>query len=370
MTSQIILGSLRVDGLARLAEAAITRGPVLFVPTAANGLPDRVDIAAQYHDQLVALGWSLRTADLEALDATAAARAIDGAAAVFFSGGDPYRLLAAVRRAAIGPSVRALLARGGAYIGVSAGAMIAGPTLSVVTGVSPFDAQAGADLTGLGLTDIVVLPHDDRNGRRALHSTAQRRFGARHRLLAITDDELVVGGTPWRIIDQRRAWSLRPARAVDAEAVSEVFALAGRAAWRFFGEHHLSRLTPDPDRWRDRISQHPGDDAIVVEGAGGVIGFVLVRPSPDADLGPGHGEISALYTHPRSSGRGVGRRLLTVALDRLRAGRHHTAVLWTETRNTRALAIYARQGWSLDGAVRTRTFLDTPITEVRHRLPL
>jgi GNAT superfamily N-acetyltransferase len=73
---------------------------------------------------------------------------------------------------------------------------------------------------------------------------------------------------------------------------------------------------------------------------------------------------------PRAWGLGIGRRLLERATFALLAMGFREAVLWTEQRNTRALAVYERNGWSRDGAVRERDYLGVPVRNVRHRLDL
>jgi dipeptidase E len=81
---------------------------------------------------------------------------------VAVSGGDPFHLLAVARRTRFGDAVRAALEAGTVYIGYSAGAMLAAPTLEPLAMTSPFTPQPELDLTGLGLVDFLILPpHDD-----------------------------------------------------------------------------------------------------------------------------------------------------------------------------------------------------------------
>ena len=66
----------------------------------------------------------------------------------------------------------------------------------------------------------------------------------------------------------------------------------------------------------------------------------------------------------------VGRALLARAVETLREGGCHEAVLWTERRNHRPRAFYEAAGWRHDGATREREFLGQPIVEVRYRLAI
>lgn len=55
---------------------------------------------------------------------------------------------------------------------------------------SPFTPPPGLDLTGLGLVDVRVLPHDDRPGRHDRHLAAQAAFGQHVRLIALRDGDV------------------------------------------------------------------------------------------------------------------------------------------------------------------------------------
>lgn len=65
----------------------------------------------------------------------------------------------------------------------------------------------------------------------------------------------------------------------------------------------------------------------------------------DAVPGPLVGEVSLLYTHPRTWERSTGRHLVNRATWSLLAAAYQEVVLWTEYRNERALAVYQANGW-------------------------
>lgn len=339
---------------------------VLFVPTAANGLPDRHGIVHAYRSQIESGGVEVVTWDIEEHGPSEIIPNVD---AVFVSGGDPYRLLAACRATGFDQVVTDLVHAGVAYIGASAGAMVASLSLGPIARVSPFERPENFDDAALGLTDLLVLPHDNRNGRRDAHAAAQFEHGAGHRMLAITDDETVsIHVTGWQLSDHVNHRLIRPAVAADAAAIARCYVAAGRAAWDFVDPQHLETLEPPVGPWTERLLALPDrDDLLVVEDDQGLAGFVWVRFASDADLDVDVGEIGAFYTHPRLWGRGAGRRLFTLALDRLRAMGIGTAVLYTEERKHRPRQLYERLGWRTDGNARTRNFAGVPIREVRYR---
>jgi RimJ/RimL family protein N-acetyltransferase/peptidase E len=167
LVARLLLASRGIPGLAALLGA---RGPrTLLIPTAS---PDPA-IADEVERELTAAG----------LDVTRRADpAPEGFDVVAVSGGNPYTLLAAMRGFTLPPGV--------VYVGYSAGAIVAGPTLAPLRLTSPFTPPDDLDLTGLGLCDVVVLPHDNRPGRAERNAAAVAAFGALVQPLA--DGELVL----------------------------------------------------------------------------------------------------------------------------------------------------------------------------------
>jgi dipeptidase E len=84
----------------------------------------------------------------------------------------------------------AALQAGAVYIGYSAGAMVAGPTLEPLTMTPPFTPEPELELTGLGLIDVLILPHDDHAGRHDRHLAAHAAFGDHVRLITLRDGDV------------------------------------------------------------------------------------------------------------------------------------------------------------------------------------
>lgn len=349
---------------------------MVLVTTAAEDLTDRDAIVGPLRDALVGAGAAVVELDLAKVGATAVEHEVQRADAVLVGGGDPYHLLDAAQRSRFGPAVAALLDRGGVYCGISAGAMAVGPSLEPLRMFSPFpEPPAGTDLAGLGLVDVLVLPHDDRTGRRELHGAALRAHGREHDMIALRDDEHLVIDRGARRLYARDDLHLRAGRGDDASAVTQLFVDAGRIGWAsFLSPDQLEGIVPDTATWTKRLtaagtSDEHGEVVVAVDDAG-VAGFIWVRQASELDLTEPAGEVATFYTDPRVWGAGVGRRLMDFGLDRLRSMGYHECVLWTHERNERPLRIYAETGWTLDGQHRTRDFHGLPITELRHRYQL
>ncbi len=186
---RLVLASRGVPGLAGLLPAHARRA--VLVPTAAAELGEP-EIAGEVERELGAAGLAVERLDLDGAGPETTRAALREADVVAVSGGDPFRLLAAARAAGFGAAVRAALDRGAVYAGWSAGAMVAGPTLEPLRLTSPFAAPDGLELTGLALTDVLVLPHHGAPGRAERHAAALEAFGRRVRLEPLRDGDVVV----------------------------------------------------------------------------------------------------------------------------------------------------------------------------------
>lgn len=365
----LYLTALDLDGLGSWLDAQAVHGPVAVIGSASAGLDDHDAIVGYAQTAVMAAGFQSRLVDLQ----SDGVRGLDGCAAVLMSGGDPFALLAALRGSGADAWLRAAHRRGVPVAGQSAGAMVCGPSLAPARLTSPFAAPAGLELRGLGLTDRLALPHHGRPGRAAAHRRAAAAYAATVPLTPLWDDEAL-------LLDDDGGWTLarsvamgwmrtRIARATDAAAVAAVFTAATSEAWAaFLGAERLAGQIQEPAVWAQRIAEG-GAGFLVTEDDQGVAAFSLVRAVAE-DGTESVGEVDLLYTHPRASGSGLGRRLLERSTFDLWCAGFQEAVLWTEQRNERALRIYQRNGWLLDGDVDEREYLGARIRNLRLRIDL
>jgi dipeptidase E len=124
-------------------------GKVLFIPFA---LYDRDGYASTARERFQKMGYGL-----ESIQSTSnVQQAVNTAEAIFIGGGNTFRLLKALYDADVLQTIRQRVAAGRPYIGSSAGANVAGPTIKT-TNDMPIVQPPSFD--ALGLVPFQISPH-------------------------------------------------------------------------------------------------------------------------------------------------------------------------------------------------------------------
>ena len=185
MGGELLLCSAGVGAFATwAAEVLPNEGQVAFVDIAARPLGSPTYLA---NCRTAITGGALRLLELDLADVAPRKleAVLDSADAVFVAGGYPVYLLEWSQRSGFLVEVRDRFTAGSlAYVGVSAGAALAGPDMSPLAGSD--DPGQVTDTTALGIVDFVVLPHADRRSADDLNDR-QRVFGARFDLRPLRD---------------------------------------------------------------------------------------------------------------------------------------------------------------------------------------
>jgi ribosomal protein S18 acetylase RimI-like enzyme len=122
--------------------------------------------------------------------------------------------------------------------------------------------------------------------------------------------------------------TIRPARSIDADAITDVFLSA------LSGMTYLPQMyTDDETRTFIKDVLLPNNEVWVAEEGDDAVGFV----------GFGDGFIRHLWVQRASQGQGIGTALLKVAMDRCPDGLQ----LWVFQKNTGARHLYERHGFEL-----------------------
>jgi len=167
---------------------------------------------------------------------------------------------------------------------------------------------------------------------------------------------------------------VRRALGADAQAIATVHVRSWQEAYQgLVPQPYLDALSVS-DRltlWERALADTdwPRRGTFVLEDAGRVVGFVLVRPSEDDDVGEQPvGEVAALYLRASVWRRGGGRALLAAALDEFGRGGLTSATLWVLGTNDRARRFYERCGWEADGAWKIHDWVTFTARDVRYRI--
>lgn len=165
---------------------------------------------------------------------------------------------------------------------------------------------------------------------------------------------------------------VRDATPADVRAIAEIRVASWRATYAgLVPQEVLERLdVAGNEAWLTRRLADPeGSQTLVAENERGVVGYALLGASRDPDA-VGLGEVEAIYLAPSALGRGFGRALMGVVLERLVEAGHRAAILWVLTGNAAARRFYERAGFAPDGTARMLNFDGTPVEEIRYRRPI
>ena len=138
--------------------------------------------------------------------------------------------------------------------------------------------------------------------------------------------------------------------------------------WVAPDEHRAAR----EQSWTGPIGSPADRHALLVaERRQGVVGFVAVGPTRDADRDRGTtGELMAIMVDGDQRGSGVGYALMAAGERALRAHGLAIATLWVVPENTRAVRFYDHCGWVLDGTQKRMSIGGQELTAVRYQKTL
>jgi len=108
----------------------------------------------------------------------------------------------------------------------------------------------------------------------------------------------------------------------------------------------------------------------VAQRAGCIVGFAVTGAPQDAGYSEDTVEVHAIYQLREVAKTGVACRMMTRALDDVRAGGFRLAILWVLATNVRARRFYERGGWQSDGGSRTNILGRLGHRELRYHVDL
>ena len=179
---------------------------MVFTPTAGNPDKDAWWIDKD-RDVLTCMGFRYTELDIANTPTEQLAESLDNIDLVYIAGGYTYYLLEQIRSTGFDTVLAKFMERGGLYVGASAGALIAGPDIEPCSSLD--DPKYGPSLKsskGLGLIDIVPMPHYDMSERSSAIEAIIAKYKDAYKVVPITDDEAIVyDGTDWHKVPSKRS---------------------------------------------------------------------------------------------------------------------------------------------------------------------
>jgi len=151
---------------------------------------------------------------------------------------------------------------------------------------------------------------------------------------------------------QKLLYAIRPAVPDDAEAVARIYIDSWNAGFgELMSQPNRTVTTELVERWRHDLAQPTPHRWWVAQHEGSIVGFAGIGPSRDP-VDSQLGELHAIAIDPPYWRKGIGRALISLALQHLVSDGYREAVLWTVEGYERGIAFYEAMGWSRDGGVR------------------
>ncbi len=136
---------------------------------------------------------------------------------------------------------------------------------------------------------------------------------------------------------------VRPARVADATQLADAYAVAWREAYSgIIPALTLERMIirRSSPWWREALSRRP---VLVLDVGGTVAGYASFAPGNSRGH-PNAAEVQELYLRPEYQGIGLGGRLFTAVVKRIKARGYSRVLVRALADNDRANGFYARRG--------------------------
>lgn len=179
---------------------------LLFIPTAGN-LDDDVWWIDKDREVLKEMGFQITELDIDRASKAEMQQLLDNTDIVYVAGDNTFYLLKQLRETGFAKMLDVFVRNGGLYAGASAGALIAGPDIGVISSIDEPEKVEGLTSTkGLGWVDVVPIPHYDMKARTKSIDEIKAKYSKDNEMVLLTDDQaLVVEDDGWEIVDSPRS---------------------------------------------------------------------------------------------------------------------------------------------------------------------
>lgn len=190
---KLLLTSVSISPLKELTPIPYSELRLVYIPTAANPSKDKWFIDAD-RKRFTEMGIRFQELDINGKTPEELLSALRPTHAVFVAGGNTFYLLEKAKESGFDKVIRKVVDDGVIYIGGSAGAVIAGPTIAPVSRLDdPLVAPHLTSYEGFNLVDFVILPHYGKEKDKATYQQITEEFSKKNlKLLPLRDDQAVI----------------------------------------------------------------------------------------------------------------------------------------------------------------------------------
>ena len=146
--------------------------------------------------------------------------------------------------------------------------------------------------------------------------------------------------------------TIRPATTADTEVIVRIYIDSWNASYGELMSQAERTVTQELiERWRRDLGRPPPYRWWVAERWASTVGFIGIGPSRDP-VDPRLGEVDTIAVDEPHWRTGVGRVLMSLAVQHLVSDGYDDAILWTVEGYEQGLNFYEAMGWRRDGGVR------------------
>ncbi len=170
---------------------------VIFIPTASR-TKEEMKYVEMARKEIIGLGVKKEHVKTLDLDHDIRYQEVKDYNVIYVCGGNTFYLLQKVRETGFDMIVKQFVDDGKLYVGVSAGSILACPSIEIALPFDENDAEI-TDFRGLGLVDVVITPHYTAKEKRIIDKWRKKLS---YPIITLTDNQaLLVVGKEKKIIE-------------------------------------------------------------------------------------------------------------------------------------------------------------------------
>lgn len=159
---------------------------------------------------------------------------------------------------------------------------------------------------------------------------------------------------------------IRQATAEDADEIGDVHCTSWLETYAGkINTEYLATLSPENSAQKFREGNLK--DCLVLIADDKIVGFSVIGPTRNEDLPKSFGDIRAIYILRQYQKMGLGKKLLTAAIERLQREGLDDVAIWVLSANTAAIEFYEKNGFVFDGTHQEIAYV-TPVQLKRYLL--